>query len=188
MKGRDSKDMNAPLKFSDFKSKREGRIAIAKDALKWIAASKKKDAKFSPKLTPGTYLTIRSGVDLRANAGKDARKEFGKSVQKCDVCALGGLFVSSVRLFNRVSLGDIGSLEDERYDFRELMVKTGRLEKFFSRTSLENIEDAFESSQNEPWFEAIPHPTERFAAICKNIVRNGDFKPEDLPIVRKKAA
>lgn len=180
--------MTAPLKFSDFKSKREGRIAIAKDALKWIAASKKKDAKFSPKLTPGTYLMIRSGVDLRANAGKDAREEFGKSVQGCDVCALGGLFISSVRLFDCVSLGDIDSLEyGYGYGFRENLLKAGNLKKFFSRLSLRNIEVAFEGDEFL-WRELIPHPTECFAAICKNIIRNGDFKPKDLPIVRKQAA
>ncbi len=110
---------------------------------------------------------------------------------KCDVCALGALFVCGVRRFNKITFGKLsdevfggteaGEFEHEHLDYF--------LKGYFSESQLSLIEIAFEkgmgayiatsNKENLAMRMFKGSPKIRMIGIMKNIIKNkGQFIPE----------
>lgn len=159
-------------------TKKQLRIAVAKDVLAQLKAEKLK-------ITPGDYVTLPDTPDA---LGSDS-KEIAAAAQTkyCSVCALGATFISLVKLDNKYDFGFFKEVSSgDLFD---------RVKTVFSETQIQLIECAFETnfycSQNglggyaktaltsEQFGQAhkfaIRHegnPRKRLAAIMRNIVRN----------------
>lgn len=111
-------------------------VAVARDVLKHLSVTRVESC---------TYL---SGpvVDLLADAAGEQLQNHANAVMAhCDVCALGSMFLSHVRLFGRLTVGEFlkGRTEDgcvsfERHDINK------RLIEIFGQHQLDMIECAFE--------------------------------------------
>lgn len=174
----------------------EKRVAVAKDVLKQLAARK-------IKASPGVYLhaELKKGAPGRESDGGDGYSELTGSLQdhlttkvkRCEVCALGAAFVSYVRLFNKVNIGDEtdtygGAIEGYYSDLGgeinayrpELQLK-----RIFSMDQLDLMEAAFEGergpqaySESFAFYKKYRTPTKRLEGIMRNIIKNkGTFKP-----------
>lgn len=180
-------------------TKSQMRVAIAKDVISQINSKK-----LIP--TPGVWICdpkmggLDQHIDNLIDEAMDDSKndtcnftefnarDFTKKVNRCEVCALGSIFVSSVNLYNGVHFEN----GDEALEsFNDLSLSP--LSKYFSEESLALIECCFEgedgahyNSTSEKEFaigiaynRSFRLPKERLIAIMKNIVRNkGDFIPE----------
>ena len=187
-------------KKTDFKSKADARVAIAKDVLKWIATGEMYVAQseyvFSDRLI--SRNDIKENTDLRQKL-KEHRKGGA-----CQVCALGAAFLVAVDRFNEVGCNDLLGLDftdDDDYD-REHLSRlprksvTGYLKKFFTSKQMDLIEVAFERtacvvggsdcSDDELGkaasfgYNGVMHstPKQRLESIMNNIVDNkGTFVP-----------
>lgn len=160
------------VKKSNAKFKRmtaaQKRVAIAEDALKWIAS--------------GIFKPM-SGVYLKQTDGKAMDRLFVANPQaqlrtvdlgKCEVCAVGAMFVAKSNLFNAVKVKDVG-------DYHE------KLRQHFSETQLALIEAAFELTEGVGPYDApeaaanravafgarYANDTRRLKAILQNIIDNG---------------
>ena len=158
-------------------------VAVARDVLKHLSVTRVESC---------TYL---SGpvVDLLADvAGEQLQNHVNAVMAHCDVCALGSMFLSHVRLFDRLTVGEFlaGRVEDgnvsvERHDIYK------RLVEIFGQHQLDMIECAFEdcdmsnelSQEDEDLAcDATAHLgedyRERLKFIMQNIVdNNGVFAP-----------
>lgn len=173
------------------------RVEIAKDTIKWLDIRKFK-------MKPGTYfkLPLRAVRVTDTNAKMDVALENVK--KPCTVCALGGMFYSMVRKFDKVPVG-VGSIEHASIlnDRQYLASVDGgsiydELADYFSRFQLGLIESAFEcrdmvdydydstdfDKANVLVMRAIEFgdaektPESRMRAIMNNIIKNkGQFRP-----------
>jgi len=148
------------------KTKAEMRIAIAKDVLK-LLNTKRVSA------TPGTYLYQDSEGVTTKDVLKDT--QFSKRLKKCEVCALGAMFVAEVDINDKLGCKFMVEENEVRVDSksiqlgREIMVK--RLSPFFSKAALNNIENVFEGNDYF-WNTTYPDHKKRLQAIMNNIIRN----------------
>lgn len=146
------------------------RVAIAKDVLIQIKAGQFE-------VQRGTWAAlIDSELDL-TTVNKESL--LGRTVVlpplRCNCCAVGAAFLSSMRLFN---VGQFDEVASQDYAFKQLG-------KYFSKEQLKMIENAFElgaclSGEDGPkeFGERYSNDTERAVAIFTNIVNNkGDFIP-----------
>jgi hypothetical protein len=179
-------------------SKKQMRIAIAKDVLKQIKARK-------IKATPGEYLTINN-----VNGTVGTATELLTKAKTCNVCALGSLFMADTLLRDKVddrlhvshnAWCDTTELRGPGcYSMRE------ELGDFFSEEQLHLIENAFEKETIEaPDYASMSSvefnlnasnrffdrneraikfgkkhrsPTKRLVSIMNNVIRHeGTFKP-----------
>jgi len=134
-------------------TKARRRVAVARDALRQVQAKKMV-------ATSGLYAQLGKDVPLNAiNDGKEFQK-FVKHV-KCQVCARGALFISTVRKEDSFAPGQA---------FRGIARATidTRLLGLFSSGQLEDIEDFFEGGGAS----IFPDDTGRLVAILKNIIKN----------------
>lgn len=101
----------------------------------------------------------------------------------CQVCALGGIFLSKVRLFDNASIDDLNAL---RYDYNNEVYKVAilshrmedNLEEIFGREQLKMIEAAFEGWDNVGSQWRYLCPADRMIAIMENIIaHHGVFTP-----------
>lgn len=106
--------------------KRQKAIAIAKDVLKRLKLDK-------IRLFSGSYIT----PFYKFPSFGSLQQQIDKAETNCEVCALGGLFLSSVRLYNEENC------EDWKHgtDFDDLK---DSLKKYFSISDLILIEGMFE--------------------------------------------
>lgn len=117
------------------------RVAIARDTIEQLAAMK---------------ITAKTGVYVQPLTLEDG--EAGP----CYVCALGGMFLSMIRL----SGSDIEGINGVGIH--------SSLGAYFQDDDLDNIEEAFE----ERWMAPYPDVAERLTAIMKNVIDNdGEFDP-----------
>lgn len=122
-------------------SKKNARIAIVKDVLARIKHRRIRTGFYFS----GVHNVIYDLRELPNDEGKvyvDAEKLNAKNFidlleEKCDVCALGSLFMSHIRVFNQISLGQIDSERD---------TITQSLHEYFDKEQLDLIETAFERS------------------------------------------
>jgi hypothetical protein len=160
----------------------EKRVLIAKDVISGL----KKKKLIS---TPGCWVSNNANYgDLFDMDKVDPDTELKTILDKipsCNVCALGGIFVSTVKRFDKLKCKDEFAMPDIA-DFLPY------LKKFFSEKQLNLIECAYEigegwayddgeskSMRNARAFgESFGDSTERMVAIMKNIVKNdGLFVP-----------
>lgn len=160
-------------------SKRKMAVAIAKDVLKRLKLEKLR-------VMRGNYLSENS----RFPETGSLQEQIDKAEANCQVCALGGLFLSHVRLYNNVKC--------EEVDFeRSLIVDS--LSPVFTSTELALVEGVFEGIVYQPhlidcnrysvwiFYSACEnyqkmilsrkkseqnHHKFILAAICRNIIRN----------------
>lgn len=165
-------------------SSTEKRIAIAKDVIK--------QARYL-KLSPTYYINmvpICNYIDKLEEKGKgydsNAQKHL-KELRKCEVCALGSMLLSHIKLYNSVNITDITSEFECIEDFMP----------YFTEKQLTSIELAFmgvmvrfgsislteeEFNHCVQWRSLIRDEKQRVIAIMKNIIKNnGEFIPSQLP-------
>lgn len=167
----------------------EKRIIIAQDVISQIVVGK-----FIP--TKGGYFSSKN--DLKG----DLQTCIIKPGFKCEVCEIGGLFTSLIKIENNFKMEDIGYIDNKHME--------ERLKKYFSEEQLALVESAFEASdfsQNnindiklqkaidyrerkrlskpeysfgKQWLkECKTKDREAMIAICTNIINNkGTFRPE----------
>ena len=158
------------------KTKAEKRVEIARDVIKQL-----KLEKFIS--SPGIYVEIGDNID-----GTAELQTALKNVGSCQVCALGGLFLSDIRKNDKckaedVDLGSDGSGFYSHYIDQYKMKE--RLQKLFSIKQMGLIECAYECGSDpedalleEEYYNAtvfgqrFDDSTERMIAIMKNIIRN----------------
>lgn len=217
-------------------TKAEKRVLIAKDVIAQIKAKRYipycgafVKATFDPKVYKKTvsgtdiceYLHDPDVKDMQENwnltdaetkevidfVEKPLREAFfDNTVQSCDVCALGGIFMSCTLFNNKTKLNALGP-EGEAADLGNAIVYdksiSNGLMKFFSYNQLELIENAFENGkgyfrtnpyannseitdingkrfrQYYTYGDRYPNSSDRLIAIMKNIIKNkGTFIPE----------
>ena len=160
-------------------SKAEKRVFIAKDVLESL-----KSNRYQAKHL--TYVNAYNKLKNETfNQDSINRDDFS-----CKVCALGAIFSSKVKIANdfecqidEYGLVDLYGSELNGYDIRD------NLEKYFSRTQLKSIENAFEGNdcdveegynlnkKYKEFFNKYNNAEERLTAIMKNIISNkGLFK------------
>jgi hypothetical protein len=184
------------------------RIKIAQDVLYTLTRKKNRF-----KVTSGSYCNFNTY--LTATSDTQLQKILPKYEKYCEACAIGALFLSHVRLFNNVTLGQA----DDTYGFTlEHYPKGGErlraadvtilavMEDYFPAEMLRTIEAAFEGrvmvydgdmgndedidlpTLSQKWPRLISNAEKRLISICKNIIAHkGDFDITDLPARAKKA-
>ena len=169
----------------------EKRVAIAEDTIKWLNSR-------AIKATPGTYFGAPAkGIKVKSHDDK-LDVALKKTKEACKVCALGGLFYSMVRRFDKVTVG-VGNI-DSRLNSDYFLGVDGfgvfeELEKYFPHQQLAAIESAFEqrdmfeyedhakmSDAEMVWSQDFTRgaktPADRLRAIMNNIIENkGKFRP-----------
>lgn len=165
-------------------SREEAAVAIAEDVLKHLDAMD---------ITQQTYVSGVFPVDT-ATLTKDTQLQTVQDeiLRNCGVCALGACFLSHIRLFDNITLNDIGygNLPAYIVDDSELELDVGfrpvfdTLAQYFDKDNLALIETAFECSAGfwdgevpkgeaaELFGRAYRKPKDRVRAIMENIIKN----------------
>lgn len=122
------------------------RVRIAKDVIDQLTKKK-------IKARTGVYLSLGGEVTL-GSMGESSARDVLASV-RCEACALGSLFVSSVHIKNGLLASETfvnSSVYDEVADIIngvvscDTSVMRERLEEYFDEQQLDLIESAFETS------------------------------------------
>jgi hypothetical protein len=172
-------------------TKAEMRIEIAKDVIAQIKAKK-----YNP--MQGRWVEQADGPDYddwlfeNATTCKVDVRDYTNNINKCNVCALGSLFVSAVNKYNNV-YGTYDSVSTyEVFSSIGTGEKKSPLLRYFSSSQLQLIEFTFEGGigafyfhDNTPtvkraydFHEQYSNAKDRLIAIMKNIIKNkGTFKP-----------
>jgi len=114
------------------------RVAIAKDTIKWLGTK-------AIKMKPGTYFQLPRKAIKNHNHKLDVALATVKT--PCQVCALGGMFYSMVRRFDKVPVSICSTMweKDETYadgvGHADIYIE---LSKYFPSHQLSLIESAFE--------------------------------------------
>lgn len=163
----------AKKKFDDL-TRSEQRVEIAKDVLKQIYKNR-----FVP--TKGTYVRAVTHKSLPA-LESDAEVCDIMRRRKCEVCALGALFLSAVDKHDNLKVSDLGwrGKKDLYLEIGTPSRIKNYLEPFFTSMELLHIEQAFENYGLYPYghhYHEYNHdPVERMTLVMTNIVNNnGDF-------------
>lgn len=167
-------------------SKTEMRVAIAKDVISQLKAGSLQ-AKSGTWIQDSKLGTLEDFVEFRNDFNKPMDAcEFVNKSNKCTVCALGSVFMSSCKLFQPKVMLQSGW--EAWAIFEEL--EDSPLLKYFSVETLQLIEACFEGADGvhdvgtregiaAAYEKSFKDPTDRLNAIMTNIIRNkGQFKPE----------
>lgn len=158
-------------------TRKEKRLAIVKDVLSRLRY-RKIDTNFY--VNPFKALDL-AGIDLDLNAKN-------LPLEKCQTCALGSMLISHVRVYNKLSLRDLGFCQSDECSLTRSDC-TGVLSNYFDADQLTLIEFAFEgyrvfdinvdgASEAIKFGKKFKHPKTRLRAIMNNILENdGTFKP-----------
>ncbi len=148
-------------------SKAEKRVVIVKDALKQL-----EEGKYTAQR--GSYFfTDLDMYDFARDYGvkiDDSAQPFMDEIQEgCEVCVMGSLLLSHIRLNNKVSIKQLHNVSSDGiiHDLRNS----------FTKTQLKLMEAAFEGYSG---FSEAGYNTDKecLIAILKNVIKNkGTFKP-----------
>ena len=180
-------------------TKAEKRVMIAKDVLSQIKANR-----YIAEC--GTWVDANWNIRNEIDGTESVQKLFAdRTIETCNVCALGSLFMSCTNLNNNTCVSDInyggeGTEIGERIQDGDTL--SNGLNKIFSKKQLQLIEVYFETGDG--WFgeegytgvhigedsrhvnyfnDAYPDDDERLVEIMKNIVANdGTFVPSKLKV------
>lgn len=178
-------------------TKAQKRVMIAKDVLTQLR-SKRYVAESGIWVSP-KYKFGDDGQDI--NRDESVQTLFAdKTIEKCSVCALGGLFMSCTNMNNNTKVSD---LEDEaEFDLGEIIDAgeklSNGLNEIFSKSQLALIEKYFEGGdgyhsvyEGDRGYNAINDfyqkytSNQRLKKIMENIVANdGTFVPSKLKVVK----
>lgn len=194
------KKTNAEFKKA---TKAQKRVLVAKDVLAQIKA-KRYIAEAGMWVRPNWSHKIDScSIDITDSV----QKLFAdRSIESCNVCALGGMFMSCTNLNNNTT---VEQLEDEVADRLGEKIEHGEnlsngLNKIFTSKQLQLIEMYFENGEGwfgeygytgcsngtdqhhiEAFYEKYPDDDDRLKEIMKNIIANdGTFVPSKLKVVK----
>lgn len=165
------------------------RVEVAKDVLKHLRTMK---------VAHGVYFSNHRNPEIKLDIPEsgDLQKYLGKVTKACNVCALGGMFMSFVRLYDDVQFGsdgdDFDCIKRNNHITTSRDLITQKLNNAgFSDDQLDLIEAAFETEEDDPdyysketdpqyWFGSqFKTPKQKLKAIMLNIIQNkGVFKPE----------
>jgi hypothetical protein len=179
-----TKNLNAEFKKA---TKAQKRVMIAQDVLAQLKA-KRYFAESGCWVQPN----IKAACEKNLKDEDSVQELFAKKkIKSCNVCALGGLFMSCINLNNNTTVQD---LKDETY-IGDLVADDDKLSnglnRIFTQKQLILIETYFEGS--EGYFKGDDEETvtffenydddERLEMIMQNIIdNNGTFKPNKLDI------
>ena len=171
-------------------TKAQKRVMIAQDVLAQLK-TKRYVAESGCWVQPNYY------PDWKQLSDKDSVQELfaAKKIESCNVCALGGLFMSCTNFNNNTLLedlydvsGDLGNLIDEEEQL------SNKLNKIFSTNQLKLIEMYFEANggyfreDDEDdrigvFYNKNSSDKKRLQLIMENIVENGGaFVPKKLKV------
>ena len=184
-------------------TKKQMRIAIAKDVIAQLEAKK-------IIATPGSWTddpklgSLDDFADIQLNKSTLDEKvvkinacDYVNKLNKCQVCALGSLFVSSVSLYNGVSWNLRPDFDDSLMHNTFENIDESPLLKYFSREQLALIESTFENNEgalypssdseavlSRAFYGKYRNDKDRLIGIMKNIINNdGTFDPrKDLSV------
>ncbi len=163
------------------------RVQIAKDVIQQLEAGKLR-------ATKGVYLEsiITMETDLPEGvedsgylyvSQKDGETEMADIfgiMKRCQVCALGGLFVCAVERFDKLKIKEFAYLPNDPGDVACIGGSQAKMQAYLGSNSFDidqlfAIENAFEGTRFSK--EAAP---QRMIQIMENVIRNkGTFQPFD---------
>jgi hypothetical protein len=164
-------------------SKADRVVAIAKDALRTVALVR---------VSPGTYFEV---ADVKVEPSKTHFNR-AKNLKKCEVCAVGILFLGHLRVFDKINIADSWSAPIPGADpggvsfDRDFMADV--MKKYITPQQLDLMEAAFERTVNLAYSDVsfdelfaasdfgkqYDDPKDRLRAILRNVVKNrGVFNP-----------
>ena len=179
-------------------TKAQKRVMIAKDVLAQIKAER-----YFPERGEWVrplWSDDQKSIDIKLDPNSSIKDAFkSKAINSCQVCALGGLFMSCTNLNNNTTVQDMKT----EYYLGEVVQDNDKisngLNRIFTRKQLMLIETYFEGG--EGYFKGYSeyfsysdekllvtffksyHDDERLKMIMQNIIdNNGTFKPSKLDI------
>ena len=181
------KKLNAEFKKA---TKAQKRVMIAQDVLAQLK-TKRYVAESGCWVLPNYYS------DWKQLSDKDSVQELfaAKKIESCNVCALGGLFMSCTNFNNNTLLEDLYDVSDDLgnlIDEEEQL--SNKLNKIFSVKQLKLIEVYFEGNDGyfyenreydtvKAFYIKYPSDKKRLQLIMENIVENeGTFVPKKLKV------
>lgn len=182
-----TKNLNAEFKKA---TKAQKRVMIAQDVLAQLKA-KRYVAESGCWVQPN----IHSAWEKKLSHHDSVQELFiEQKIESCNVCALGGLFMSCTNFNNNTLLEDLDFASSELGDLIEEVKLSNKLNSIFSVKQLKLIESYFE--ENDGYFyinsqydrikafcDKHPSDKKRLQLIMENIVENeGTFVPEKLKI------
>lgn len=182
-------------------TKAQMRVAVARDVLKRIRTSF-----YRP--TKGAYVAVRRAtLPVTISLKPDAQvKPLVQSLEgKCEICAKGAIFLSTVLKYNDLKLGEVSNWSDLSSYYSIPALPHANIkptnERLFSESQLELIERCFEGflcdRVNGGWYRELctakvsgtaSKNIAVLVAIMQNIIRNkGRFIPQqDIARLTKK--
>ena len=184
-----TKNLNAEFKKA---TKAQKRVMIAQDVLAQLKAKR-----YVAESGCWVQANYNSAVPLADIKYKDSVQDLfaEKTIESCNVCALGGLFMSCTNFNNNTLLEDLDDVSEDLgalVDEEEKL--SNKLNKIFSTPQLKLIETYFEANGGyfrdydednriEAFYNKHPSDKKRLQLIMENIVENeGTFVPAKLKI------
>ncbi len=173
-------------------TKAQKRVMIAKDVLAQIKA--KRYFPESGEWVKPLWSDDQKSIDIKLDPNSSIKDAFkSKAINSCQVCALGGLFMSCTNLNNNTTVQDMKT----EYYLGEVVQDNDKisngLNRIFTQKQLMLIEIYFEGGEGYfkgysdenllvTFFESF-NDDERLKMIMQNIIdNNGTFKPSKLDI------
>ena len=151
-------------------TKEEARIAICKDVIRHLRSLRVKSS--------NGYICDQDGGDAckLPPATDDAQKHVGKIAKRCEVCALGGMMLSFIRLYDDVPMKKMILFGDEIGCGRGYI--ESKLRRYFTLDQLYKIEGAFEDGDGlkdtfDSYEDSEENDKNRLRATMLNVIRNG---------------
>jgi len=184
-------------KNKEFKksTKPQQRVLVAQDVLAQIKAKRYL-------ASPGTWAIPTYDNPKNVKGEESVQKLFAtQAIKTCDVCALGGLFMSCTNLNNNTTVEELGQASDlgDTLEYGDEKLSNG-LNRIFTHKQLELIENYFENADGYFGSEIAtkmtdhinlfnnkyPNPQARLKEIMNNIVENnGTFVPSKLKVAKE---
>jgi hypothetical protein len=180
-----TKNLNAEFKKA---TKAQKRVMIAQDVLAQLKAKRYV-------AESGCWVRIHYNPTTVAKTDSVQELFVEKKIESCNVCALGGLFMSCTNFNNNTLLEDLDDASEELGNLIDEEEKlSNKLNKIFSTDQLKLIESYFEANGGffrdydeddriEVFYNKNSSDKKRLQLIMENIVENnGTFVPEKLKI------
>jgi len=171
-------------------TKAQKRVMIAQDVLAQLKA-KRYVAESGCWVQPN----IHSAWEKKLSHHDSVQELFiEQKIESCNVCALGGLFMSCTNFNNNTLLEDLDFASEELGNLIDEEQLFNKLNKIFSTSQLKLIESYFEANDGyfrdydeddriEAFYNKYPSEKKRLQLIMENIVENeGTFVPAKLKI------
>jgi len=174
-------------------TRKQKKVAVAQDVINQILSNGYSVLRSNGYVSPRDW-SMRMAVSL---SGPVDKQEVGEIAKTCDVCAVGSLLLSRIRMFNTLSFKDLGAQNRTNPTatigtFRGCGISPciNGLKGIFTERELKQIEIAFEMLGGArcittQFGKDFDDDDDRLLAIMQNIVdHDGVFKPKVRYIVR----